>query len=238
MTSPNVTAQTVIASADLALTKTHVTEYTPPLQDEDNVIPGTQFKWEVNVTNNGPDKAVGPYVVVDTLPIGNTYVSSQGTDWTCVQDSMNLQKITCTHPNVSPDGLAKDGALPYLFHTVSVDIDAPQTMENSATVTGKTYDPNLDNNTGKDTVTPLAPSVQIEKFNSDELAYINQPYSWRLEITNPSDNVPGPTAYQISANDVLPPNWTYKAGSTVITYDGSEIPTVEPTVDSTRTRWP
>ena len=45
--------------------------------------------------------------------------------------------------------------------------------------------------------------------------------------------MPGPTAYQISANDVLPPNWTYKADSTVITYDGSEIPTVEPTVDST-----
>ena len=232
VTSDDVTARTVIASADLALTKTHVTDYTPPLQDDDTVIPGTQFRWKVKVTNNGPDKAVGPYVVVDTLPIGNTYVSSQGTDWICVQDSGNLQKITCTHPNVSPDGLAKDGALPDLFHTVSVDIDAPQKMENTATVSGETYDPNLDNNTGKDTVTLLAPNVQIEKFNSDDLAYIDQPYSWRLEITNPSDNVPGPTAYKISANDVLPPNWTYKAGSTVITYDGSDISTDDPTVDS------
>ena len=44
----------------------------------------------------------------------------------------------------------------------------------------------------------------------------------RLEITNPSKNVPGPTAYQVSASDVLPPNWTYKPGSTVITLDGSE----------------
>ena len=233
VTSPKVTAETVIASADLALTKTHVTEYTPPLQDEDNVIPGTQFKWKVKVTNNGPDNAVGPYVVVDTLPAGNTYVSSQGTDWTCDQDSVDAQKITCTHPNVTPDGLAPGDTLPDLFHTVSVDIDAPQAMENTATVTGETYDPNLDNNTGKDKVTLLPPNVQIQKFNSDELAYIDQPYAWRLEITNPSENVPGPIAYQISANDVLPPNWTYKTGSTVISYDGSDISTDDPTVDST-----
>ncbi len=233
VTSPKVTAETVIASADLALTKTHVTEYTPPLQDEDNVIPGTQFKWKVKVTNNGPDNAVGPYVVVDTLPAGNTYVSSQGTDWACDQDSVDTQKITCTHPNVAPDGLAPGDTLLDLFHTVSVDIDAPQAMENTATVTGETYDPNLDNNTGKDKVTLLPPNVQIQKFNSDELAYIDQPYAWRLEITNPSENVPGPIAYQISANDVLPPNWTYKTGSTVISYDGSDISTDDPTVDST-----
>ena len=106
-------------------------------------------------------------------------------------------------------------------------------MENTATVTGKTYDPDLTNNTDTDTVTPLPPNVQIEKFNSDDVAYIDQPYSWRLEITNPSKNVPGPTAYQVSANDVLPPNWTYKPGSTVITLDGTEISKTDPTVDST-----
>ena len=106
-------------------------------------------------------------------------------------------------------------------------------MENTATVTGKTYDPNPGNNTGTDTVTPLPPNVQIEKFNSDDVAYIDQPYSWRLEITNPSKNVPGPTAYQVSASDVLPPNWTYKAGSTVITLDGTEISKADPMEDST-----
>jgi uncharacterized repeat protein (TIGR01451 family) len=94
VTSKDVTAQTKIASADLALVKTHVTDYTPPLQDEDNVIPGTQFKWKLKVTNNGPDDAVGPYVVVDTLPAGNTYVSSQGTDWSCQQDPVDKQKRT------------------------------------------------------------------------------------------------------------------------------------------------
>jgi len=232
VTSGNVTAQTGIASADLELTKSHVTYYTPALQDEDNVIPGTQFKWKLQVKNNGPDNAVGPYVVVDTLPAGNTYVGSQGTDWTCEQDQVDAQKITCTHPNAGTDGLAKDASLPDLLLTVSVDIDAPPTMENTATVTGQTYDPNPANNTGKDTVTPLPPSVQIEKFNSDDVAYIDQPYTWRLEITNPSENVPGPTAYQVSASDVLPPNWTYQAGSTVITLDGTEISTDDPTVDS------
>ncbi len=226
------TAQTKIASADLALVKSHVTDYTPPLQDEDNVIPGTQFKWQLSVTNKGPDKAVGPYVVVDTLPAGNTYVSSQGTGWSCDQDLVNKQKITCTHPMSHPTAWPRR-ALPDLFLTVSVDLDAPPTMENTATVTGKTYDPNLGNNTGTDTVTPLPPNVQIEKFNSDDVAYIDQPYSWRLEITNPSKNVPGPTAYQVSASDVLPPNWTYKPGSTVITLDGTEISKTDPTVDST-----
>ena len=65
--------------------------------------------------------------MLDTLPAGNTYVSFQGTDWVCEQDQVNAQKITCTHPSVSPDGLAKGASLPDLLLTVSVNIDAPPT---------------------------------------------------------------------------------------------------------------
>ena len=60
---------------------------------------------------------------------------------------------------------------------------------------------------------------------------------WTIEVTNPSTRNPGPTAYQVKVGDVLPPNWTYKAGTTVIKLDGAGS---QPRIPQrTRpTRWP
>ena len=81
-------------------------------------------------------------------------------------------------------------------------------------------------------VDPVLPDVKIKKSASDALAYIGQPYTWTIEVTNPSTRNPGPTAYQVKVNDVLPPNWTYNDGSTAITLDGTPVSAFDLAVDA------
>ena len=210
-TSPNVQAQTQIASADLALEKSHVTDYKPPLQAQPNqVIPGTGFKWKMVVTNNGLDTSHGPFVLVDTLPPGNTYVGWEGTGWTgCVQDPVNTQKITCTHPDL-PDGLGKDKSLEPLFLIVDVDLDAPPSMKNTATVTGRTFDPNLINNTATDEVfsRPQA-NLALEKTSSGKYI-VGEQVEYTLAVTNLG---PSTARAPITVTDTLPD------GLSVVSYD-------------------
>ena len=69
MTSGNVTAQTAIASADLQIVKFHRTTYPSEWNvAKDEVVPGTEFEWVLQVSNNGPDPSMGMFTVVDTLP--------------------------------------------------------------------------------------------------------------------------------------------------------------------------
>ena len=67
-TSGNVTAQTAIGLADLQIVKLHRTDYPKSWNVADNeVVPGTEFEWVLQVSNNGPDPSVGQFTVVDTL---------------------------------------------------------------------------------------------------------------------------------------------------------------------------
>ena len=76
MTSP---AQTKIASADLMLEKTHKTDYLDAWNvADDEVVPGTEFDWNIKVTNNGPDNSVGPFVVTGHPASGHRYKSYSG----------------------------------------------------------------------------------------------------------------------------------------------------------------
>jgi uncharacterized repeat protein (TIGR01451 family)/fimbrial isopeptide formation D2 family protein len=213
-TSNNVEAQTQIASADLALVKTHITDYKPPLQaDKNEVIPGTQFTWQMDVTNNGPDTSYGPFVLVDTLPKGNTYVGWEGTGWTgCVQDPVNKQKITCTHPDLK-DGLAKNKSLNPLLIIVNVDLDAPTRpldMLNSATVTGKTFDPNLINNTAKDSVFARPQADLVMDKSSSGKYIVGEQVEYTLAVTNLG---PSTARAPITVTDTLP------EGLSVVSYD-------------------
>ena len=211
VTSKPVDAQTAIGSADLQLLKSHVTDYKDPLQaGKDEVIPGTQFKWRMDVTNLGEDTSYGPFVLADTLPTGNTYASWEGTGWTgCVQDQVNSQKITCTHPDLQ-FGLGKDESLEPLYIIVNVDLDAPPTMLNTATVTGKTYDPNLVNNTDTDEVVsrPQA-DVAIEKSSSGKYI-VGEQVQYTLAVTNLG---PSTARAPITVTDTLPD------GLSIVSYD-------------------
>ena len=63
-----VQAQTHIDKADLQVTKTHASP----------VVAGGNATWTLTVKNNGPDPAVGPFAITDTLPPGTGFVSASG----------------------------------------------------------------------------------------------------------------------------------------------------------------
>jgi uncharacterized repeat protein (TIGR01451 family) len=54
---------------------------------------GFNATYTLTVVNNGPQTAVGPFTVTNTLPAGLTYSSGSGTGWTCGAAG---QVVTCT----------------------------------------------------------------------------------------------------------------------------------------------
>ncbi|MEI2620267.1 MAG: isopeptide-forming domain-containing fimbrial protein [Candidatus Nanopelagicales bacterium] len=213
-------------------------------QDAITALPDDTFGYTIKVTN--PQRAGGvptstAYAVKvrDCVPDGISVVDAGtgtlGTDNTCT----TTEKASITWDPIA--SLAVGGSQPYTYtaklkgNTTTAQTNVVSALEWSSL----TPDPNNPDIrkygpiTADAVVTPVLPDVKIEKKASDALAYIDQPYSWTIEVTNPSTRNPGPTAYQVKVGDVLPPNWTYKAGTTVIKLDGAEISTTDPTEDTT-----
>ncbi len=118
---PKMTGNTVPAiapTADLAITKTHVGDFT---QGDTNAA------YTITVMNTGPAYTVGTVSVVDTLPAGLTAVAIGGTGW-----SATLTNLTCTRS----DSLAPGAGYPPVTLTVSVATNAPATVTNAVTVSG------------------------------------------------------------------------------------------------------
>ncbi|MEI2785802.1 MAG: hypothetical protein V9E82_08905 [Candidatus Nanopelagicales bacterium] len=198
MSQPD-SAYTEIASADLALVKTHQTAYPDEWNvGPDEVVPGTEFEWVLQTTNNGPDPSFGPFTIVDTLPAGVEYRdSAPDSAWTC--DAAG-QTVTCTNPG--PDkGLAKDGSLEDLVLTVAVEEGVTGDLLNTATVTGRTYDPDLTNNNAEDKVSarPLA-DVAIVKTRTQPYVVGGQ-VTYTLAVTNLGPSV---SVKDITVVDTLP----------------------------------
>jgi uncharacterized repeat protein (TIGR01451 family)/fimbrial isopeptide formation D2 family protein len=195
-TSDPVKADTEIAEGDLAIVKSHVTDYDPPI-GADEVIPGTSFIWQMDVTNNGPDPFHGPYVVEDTLPAGVNYEKVIGTDWTC---QAAAQVVTCTTPDLTL-GLEMGESLPTLQLEVSVDPGVTGDLENTATVSGRTYDKDPSNNTDTDKVTtrPLADLTMIK--TSSKPYIVGQQVTYTLAVTNMG---PSTAAAALTVTDTLP----------------------------------
>ena len=113
---------TVTASADLSLTKTG------PL----TVDSGASVTYLLTATNNGPSDAVD-VAVTDTLPAGVTFVSADGTGWTCI--ASGNASVSCVRPALAAGDVAP---------TITVVVTAPTgstTLVNSASVSSATPDP-------------------------------------------------------------------------------------------------
>ena len=126
-----------IAQADLAITKTH----TPS-----PAVAGQNVTYTVHAQNNGRSASSGPITVVDTLPVGLTYASASGTNWTC-DVAADQRTITCTRSL----GLLNNAAAPDITVVAHVAPDAgPATLVNIASVDGPDTDPVPNNNTTQD----------------------------------------------------------------------------------------
>lgn len=197
---PAATASTRIDSADLVLDKTHV----------EPVVAGDDATWRVSVTNRGPDVAVGPFRVTDTLPAGVSLVSATGTGWSCAASGADLD---CTR--LSPtETLAVGASLPVLSVVVQVPADtAPgTTLTNSASVTGRTHDPVLPNNTDTDTATVTASAdLRIDKNHAlDPIA--GGSVTWTLDVVNDGPSVAGSGTV---VTDTLPAGLTFVSAAGV-----------------------
>lgn len=192
------TAQTRIDSADLTVVKDHT----------DPVVAGGQAVWTVTVHNDGPDAAVGPFSVTDTLPDGVTYSSATGPGWTCSQAA---GEITCTRSD--PDESLANGAdLPVITVVTDVPDDTASgtTLTNEASATDRTYDPDLNNNTDSDpaTVTTEA-DLQVTKAHAGNLVPGRRAV-WTIDVQN---NGPSVSLPDIVVTDTLPDGVTYVSAS-------------------------
>jgi uncharacterized repeat protein (TIGR01451 family) len=126
------TGTTVVSTADLGLTKSHIGSFTA----------GSTGSYLLTVTNAGPSPANAPTTVVDTLPAGLTYVAASGSGWAC---SALGQVVTCTRSTPLPSGGSST-----LVVTVDVAATTAASVTNTATVSSASNDPDGTDNTAED----------------------------------------------------------------------------------------
>jgi len=152
---------------DLVLSKT-VSNATP------NV--GDTLTYTITVDNTGPSLAQD-VSVTDTIPTGVTYVSSSDSG---SYDS-NTRVVTWNLGNDFPVGQKQ--------LTVEVTVDTPASgliapIDNSATVTTTTTDPNLLNNTDTETVVPLQTDLAVFKVVSDQTPNVGDTIQFAIGAAN------------------------------------------------------
>ena len=126
---------TPIPHADLTITKTRTSP--APVQ------PGGFIGYHILVTNNGPDAAVN-VSMSDTVPAHTTVDEADGASgWTCNSlPTGSTGTFQCTIASLASGGSAELG--------LEVNIDAgpisASSIDNTATVTSSTDDPDMSNN--------------------------------------------------------------------------------------------
>ena len=196
---PDDSAVARIHSADLGLVKTHVG--TP--------VAGSSLTWRVTATNQGPDPAVGPWTVVDTLPtqLASATVTASGTGWSCGRSG---QEITCTRPAGS--AVASGASLPVISVVAALPADLAEgtVLTNAAEVEGRTHDADLDDNDDTDeaTVTTSA-DLAVDKRLSGEVV-AGRDATWTVTLSNLGPSVArGP----VEVTDTLPPGAVLRSTS-------------------------
>jgi uncharacterized repeat protein (TIGR01451 family) len=202
---------------------------------------GQTGRYDLAVTNRGPDAAAAPIEVLDTLPTGLSYVSAGPAPWACAAVG---QLVTCTYP----DPLAAGQSLPTLELTVQIGQNVPtgSPLLNTATVSSSTPDPVPGNNTDTSTVNVGQPGADLSILKASVGDFnVGQPGRYDLAVAN---NGPDAAAGPIEVIDTLPRGLIYAsaAGSawtcTAVGQDvtcthpgplaaGQSLPTLELTVE-------
>ena len=194
-TDPDNNSSTVPSTstgrADLSITKSH---------DAADVKVGEDTTFTLSVHNDGPSLAQD-VEVTDTLPAGLTLVSASGTGWTCDADS-----AVCTYDT----DLASGADSSPLTVVATVTAAAYPSVDNTATVTSDTPDPNDDDNETTDPVTvPALVDLSVDKKLVGSLV-VGKKAVYELTVKNdgPTDD-PGP----VTVTDELPAGLTFVSGS-------------------------
>ena len=185
---------TIGANADLSIDK---------LSDQPGIVPGQLMTYELLIRNNSPDTAYAA-VLYDNVPsvLNNPEYSDNGTDWFTWTGNLALGDMEASEQaNVKIRG--------------TVDINATDTITNTASVTSDTLDPDTSNNTATFTrdITPAA-DVSIVKTASAVRVHPGDVLTYTLQVFNAGPN----TAFDTTITDDLPSSLT----NTQFSFDGGQ----------------
>lgn len=180
---------TVVAAADLSITKTAVGAFSV----------GSNASYTLTARNNGPQSAAGTITVSDTLPAGLTYVSATGTGWTCSHSSGT---VTCTRSGPVTSGTT----LPAITLTVAVGAAAAPSVVNTATVASSTtLDPDTTDNSSSATTAVTVPTdLTIAKSHTGNFTQ-GQSGTYSITVTNSGGVASSGT---VTVTDTLPAGLT------------------------------
>lgn len=187
-------------SADIALAKTASSAAV-------TAAPGSTLTYTLTVSNSGRDTAAD-VTLVDTLAVGAAFVSATPSQGTCTEAAGN---VTC-----QLGSLAKDGSA-----TVSIVVDTSAsptsalTLQNAATVTSTTPDPNLANN-GAGAVVTLNPVVR-----ADVLGATPTPAAQALPDTSTGSDSLDPSGVLVALAAILAASVVMVAAPTRVTSERS-----------------
>ncbi|MGY6496966.1 MAG: isopeptide-forming domain-containing fimbrial protein, partial [Microcella sp.] len=181
-------AEAFLHSADIVVEKTAAESITA------GAGPGTG--WTIEVSNDGPDPAVGPITLNDVtaaLPEGVTVTSLSGSGWSCGVPERALDGVTtteCSHPGISGQ-LASGASLPPLTVTVEVAAGLDPALVpaggivNSASAESDTFDPDGSNNADDDALTIVFEAdLAIVKTLATDEPTAGGPISWTIQPRN------------------------------------------------------
>jgi uncharacterized repeat protein (TIGR01451 family) len=187
--SYTATDTVAVNAPNLTLTKSHT----------GNFQLGGQGTYTLQAANTGTVTTIGPLTLVDTLPSGLTYASATGTNWSC---SSAAQTVTCTYAAA----VAAGGAASPLALTVGVAANAPNSVTNTAVVSGGSA-PNAA--TANDPTTIVRPALAITKTHAGNFV-VGQQGTYTLTVSN---NGPPATIGAITVTDTLPAQLAYVAAT-------------------------
>ncbi|HEX3152354.1 MAG TPA: hypothetical protein VHR66_30050 [Gemmataceae bacterium] len=152
---------------------------------------GDTITFTLTASNAGPDAATG-VSVTDLLPAGVTFVSANPSQGTYNSGT-----------GIWATGTIASGAAATLVITATVV--APASIVNTATITGKQFDPNTGNNTDSTSADPQAADIAVSKAVSDATPNVGDQVTFTVTLTNTGPH----SATNVQVTDLLPAGLTF-----------------------------
>jgi uncharacterized repeat protein (TIGR01451 family) len=198
-------------SANLSLTKTAAPVSPPgcsPAQGtQPCVLHGQEVTYTLTESNAGPDTATAP-TITDTLPAGQTFVSSDDASCTASGTPVVVSCPTADLPNGSSETIhivASTAGIP-------APLSAPLAQTDTATVSSATGDPNPANNTATATITVVpAADLSLTKTSAPNPVIAGQQLTYTLTASNAGPD----TAVNTVITDPLPAGETLETEGVV-----------------------
>src|SRR5437870_4030458 len=182
---------TYTAPADLIITQTRTGNFT---------VGQTSATYTITAINNGTVSSTTALVTVaDTLPTGLTATAISGTGW-----SYTLSPLQCTRS----EALAGGASYPAITLTVNVASDAPASVTNTATVSGRGETNTANNTASNPTTINTPPDLTINKSHSGNFRIGQTGATYSIVVTNNGGTA---TSGTMTVTDTLPAGLTATA---------------------------